>query len=181
MIDPLLSRVIAFGFAVLFIGAAWHKQSELDRFEAILRDYSLLPALTSRPLTLLIPAVELTLGLGWISGLLPRITALASAGLLATYALAMGINLVRGRIYIDCGCGFGAASGREQPLSSALVARNILLTGLVGLTFVPVAERQLGGMDYLVVIVGLLTAILLYAGSGQLIKNRAAINTWRKT
>ncbi len=179
MIDPLLSKVIAFGFAVLFIGAAWHKLSAPGRFEAVLRNYRLLPALLNRPLTLLIPAIELTLGLSWISGLLPRITALASAGLLATYALAMGINLVRGRIYIDCGCGFGVASVKEQSLSSSLVARNILLIGLAVLSFVPVAKRDLGLTDYVVLIAGLLTAILLYAGSGQLIRNRAAIKTWR--
>ena len=178
MIDPLLSRVIGFGFAVLFIGAAWHKLSGLDRFEAILRDYNLLPALASRPLTLLIPAIELTLGLGWVLGLLPRITALASAGLLAAYALAIGINLVRGRIYIDCGCGFGASTDKEQALSSSLVARNILLLGLTLLSLFPVAERDLGITDYVVVFAGLLTAILLYAGSGQLIRNRAAIMTW---
>jgi uncharacterized membrane protein YphA (DoxX/SURF4 family) len=178
MIDPLLPRVIAFGFAVLFIGAAWHKLSGLDRFEAILRDYHLLPAFASRPLTLLIPAIELTLGLGWVLGLLPRITALASAGLLAAYALAIGINLVRGRIYIDCGCGFGASTGKEQALSSSLVARNILLVGLTLLSLVPVAERDLGITDYGVVLAVLLTAILLYAGSGQLIKNQAAIMAW---
>ncbi len=178
MIDPLLSRVIACGFAVLFIGAAWHKLSGLDRFEAILRDYRLFPPLASRPLTLLIPAIELMLGLGWISGLLPRITALASASLLATYALAIAINLVRGRIYIDCGCGFGASTDKEQALSLSLVARNILLIGLALVSLVPVAERVLGMADYVVVLAGLLTAILLYAGSGQLIKNRAAIMTW---
>ena len=179
MIDPLLSKAIALGFAVLFIGAAWHKLSALGRFEAVLRDYRLLPALVGRALTLLIPAIELALGLSWISGLLPRITALASAVLLAAYALAMGINLVRGRIYIDCGCGFGVSTEKEQSLSSSLVARNILLIGLAVLSLVPVAERDLGMTDYVVVIAGLLTAILLYAGSGQLIKNRAAIKTWR--
>ena len=179
MIDPLLLKVFAFGFAALFIGAAWHKLSSLDRFEAILRDYRLLPALVSRPLTMLIPAIELTLGLSWISGLLPRITALASASLLTTYALAMGINLLRGRIYIDCGCGFGASTENEQALSWSLVARNILLIGLAVLPLVAVAERDLGMTDYVVVVAGLLTAILLYAGSGQLIKNRAAIKTWR--
>ena len=179
MIDPLLPKAIAFGFAVLFIGSAWHKLSGLGRFEAVLRDYRLLPTYMSRPLTLLIPAIELTLGLGWISGLLPRIAALASAGLLATYALAMGINLLRGRIYIDCGCGFGVASEMEQALSSSLVARNVLLIGLAVLSLVPVAERDLGMTDYVAILAGLLTAILLYAGSGQLIKNRAAIKTWR--
>ena len=116
MIDPLLPKTIALGFAVLFIGAAWHKLSGRGRFEAILRDYRLLPPLVSRPLTVLIPGVELILGLTWISGLLPRITATTSAALLATYALAMGINLVRGRIYIDCGCGFGTADDHEQNL-----------------------------------------------------------------
>ncbi len=179
MVDPLLLKVIAFGFAVLFIGAAWHKLSGLDRFEAMLRDYRLLPALVSRPLAMLIPGIELTLGLSWISGLLPRITALVSASLLATYALAMGINLLRGRIYIDCGCGFGASTESEQALSWSLVARNILLIGLAVLPLVAVAERDLGMTDYVVVVAGLLTAILLYAGSGQLIKNRAAIKTWR--
>ncbi len=179
MIDPLLSKAIAFGFAVLFIGAAWHKLSDLDRFEAVLHDYRLLPALVSRPFALLNPAIELTLGLSWISGLLPHITALVSAGLLATYALAMGINLMRGRIYIDCGCGFGVSGEKEQTLSSSLVARNILLIGLAVLSLVPVAERDLGLTDTVVVVAGLLTAILLYAGSGQLIKNRAAIKTWR--
>jgi uncharacterized membrane protein YphA (DoxX/SURF4 family) len=179
MIDPLLPTGIALGFAVLFIGAAWHKLSGPGRFEAILRNYRLLPAAVSRPLALLIPAIELVLGLGWIFGLLPRITALATAVLLATYALAIRINLVRGRIYIDCGCGFGVASEKEQALSSSLVARNILLIGLAGFTLVPVADRHLGIADYVVVIAGLLTAILMYAGSGQLISNRAAIKAWR--
>ena len=179
MIDPLLQKLIAFGFAVLFIGAAWHKLSGLDRFAAVLHDYRLLPALVSRPLASLIPAFELVLGLSWMSGLLPGVTALASAGLLGTYAFAMGINLVRGRIYIDCGCGFGVSNNKEQALSWSLVARNILLIGLVALSLMPVAERDLGTTDYVVVIAGLLTAILLYSGSGQLIRNRAAIKTWR--
>ncbi len=179
MIDPLLSKAIAFGFAVLFFGAAWHKLSALKQFDAVLRDYRLLPVFVTRPLTFLIPAIELTLGLSWISGLLPRITALASAALLAAYALAMGINLVRGRIYIDCGCGFGVSTDKEQALSSSLVTRNVVLIGLAGLSIVPVTGRELGMTDFVVIFAALLTAILLYAGSGQIIKNRAAIRTWR--
>jgi hypothetical protein len=179
MIDPLLSRTIAFGFAVLFIGTAWHKLSALGRFSAILRDYRLLPALLIRPLTLLIPAIELTLVLGWLSNLSPRVTAMTSAALLSTYALAMIINLGRGRIYIDCGCGFGASIGEGQALSSSLVARNILLIGIALLSLVPTSGRDLGITDLALVFASTLIAILLYASSEQLIQNRAAIVTWR--
>jgi hypothetical protein len=179
MIDPLLPTAIAFGFTVLFIGAAWHKLSARGRFEAILRDYQLLPEFLVRSLSVIMPAIELTLGLGWVSGLSPRVTALASAALLAMYALAMTINIVRGRIYIDCGCGFGASTDKEQALSLSLVARNILLIGLALLSMIPTTGRDLGIADIAVIVASVLTAILLYAGSGQLIQNRAAIITWR--
>jgi len=179
VIDPLLPTAIAFGFAVLFVAAAWHKLSARGRFEAILRDYRLLPEFLVRPVALLMPVVELTLALGWMSGLSSRVTALASAALLATYAFAMAINLMRGRVYIDCGCGFGTSAGEEPALSSSMVARNIILIGLALLPLVPATGRDLGITDFVVVLASVLTAILLYAGSGQLIKNRAAIMTWR--
>jgi hypothetical protein len=179
MIDPLLSKAIAFGFTVLFIGVACHKLLARDRFEAILRDYQLLPKYLVRPLSVLMPVIELALGLGWASGLSPRVTVFGSAALLATYALAMTINIVRGRIYIDCGCGFGDSTGKEQALSMSLVARNTLLVGLALLPLIPTTGRNLAITDFAVVVASVLTAILLYAGSGQLIQNRAAINTWR--
>ncbi len=99
--------------------------------------------------------------------------------MLATYALAMAINLMRGRVYIDCGCGFGASTGEEQALSSSMVARNIILIGLALLPLAPTTGRELGITDFVVVFASVLTAILLYVGSGQLIQNRAAIITWR--
>jgi len=179
MIDPLLPAAIAFGFAVLFIGAAWHKLSARGRFEAILRDYRLLPERLVRPLAVLIPVIEWVLALGWVSGLATHFTIFATAALLTSYAFAMTINLVRGRIYIDCGCGFGAATGENPALSSGLVARNIFLIGLALLPLVPTSGRDLGIIDFVFVLASVLTAILLYAGSGQLIQNRAAINTWR--
>jgi len=180
MIDPLLPTAIAYGFAVLLFAAAWHKLSERGRFEAILRDYRLLPEHLVRPLTVLIPVIELTLALGWVTGLSPHLTIVASAALLTSYAFAMTINLVRGRIYIDCGCGFGASAGEGPILSARLVARNILLIGLALLPLVPTSSRDLGITDFIVVLASVLVAVLLYAGSGQLIQNRTAINIWRE-
>ena len=50
----------------------------------------------------------------------PRIV--GGAALLLAYAAVMAINLVRGRRFIDCGCG-----GAAQPLSLGLVLRNVVL------------------------------------------------------
>ncbi|MFM7275424.1 MAG: MauE/DoxX family redox-associated membrane protein, partial [Gammaproteobacteria bacterium] len=49
---------------------------------------------------------------------------IAAAVLLAVFALAMGINLQRGRSGIDCGCFRGTL---RQSLRIELVLRNILL------------------------------------------------------
>jgi hypothetical protein len=55
---------------------------------------------------------------------------LSAAGLLLLFALAMGINLRRGRRHIDCGCFQNAL---KQTLSWALVMRNVVLALLAGL------------------------------------------------
>jgi hypothetical protein len=54
--------------------------------------------------------------------------ALASIALLAVFAAAMAINLLRGRSAIDCGCG---QSFLAQTLSWTLVVRNGVLAALL--------------------------------------------------
>ena len=62
MIDPLLSRVIAVAFALLWLLAAWHKLSARAAFRATLEEYRLLPAVLLPLATWLIPASEALLG-----------------------------------------------------------------------------------------------------------------------
>lgn len=52
--------------------------------------------------------------------------------LLAVFALAMGINLARGRWEIDCGC---FQSGRRQSLSAGLIMRNGLMSAALAPLF----------------------------------------------
>jgi hypothetical protein len=103
-----------------------------------------------------------------------------SAGLLGIYALAIGINIHRGRVHFDCGCGFGGKSDNEQYLSSGLVFRNVILMALALLVLLPVEVRELGFSDYATLMAALLACLLLFAAANQLLTNRAAINTWRK-
>lgn len=179
MIDALLTETIAFGIAALFLGAAWHKLSDRIRFSAVLRDYRLLPERLTRPMSALIPLFELAMGFLWIAGPWRTGVAIASALLLAVYASAIAVNMVRGRTYIDCGCTFGGGADRDQLLSWGLVGRNVVLICLVGITLLPAAQRPLGPGDYLVLATTLIISSVLYAGSGQLMRNRAAIRTWR--
>ena len=87
---------------------------------------------------------------------------------------------MRGRVYIDCGCGFNNTLGdNSHLLSPILVVRNFILIVMVFFTLLPTSERDFVFLDYMVIFAALLTIILLYVGSVQLIQNRSAINTWR--
>jgi hypothetical protein len=109
MIDPLVGRAIAMAFALLWLLAAWHKTSAGERFVATLVDYRLLPATWTRPFARLLPLFEAALGLGWLTGLASGWIAPLTSSLLGAYAVAIAINLVRGRVHIGCGCGLGGA------------------------------------------------------------------------
>jgi Methylamine utilisation protein MauE len=180
MIDPLIGRAIAAGFALLWLLAAWHKLSAGERFVAALAEYRLLPSGWVRPLARALAIVEAALGLGWLTGLLSGLVASLSATLLGAYALAIAVNLGRGRVHIGCGCGLGAASGDDPSLSWWLVARNLLLAAVALVAVLPPSSRELGMLDGLTLVLALLATVALYAGASQLLRNGAAIASWRR-
>jgi len=180
MLDPLILKAISIGFGLLFLLAAVHKLSRAKEFRATLEDYQVMPLPLVGPAARVVPIVELLLGGSWLLSYYQlSITAIASATLLLVYTLAIGINLYRGRIHIDCGCHFGSKGDSEQFLSGGLVIRNLLLVALVLTALLPISERVLGFSDYTIVAAILLAASFLFAASNQLIANRAAIDTWR--
>ena len=181
MLDPLIIKAISVGMGVMFLVAAYHKLAEGPNFRVTLLEYQLLPEFLVSPMSRVLPLVELLLGGSWLLAFYQQsMTAIGSAILLGTYAVAIGINLMRGRHYIDCGCGFGGKSDSEQFLSGGLVMRNLILMALALITLFPVAERTLGFGDYATLAATLFATTLLFGASNQLIANRASINTWRK-
>ena len=181
LIDPLIVQAISIGLGLMFLIAAWHKFSEAAQFRVTLLEYQVLPEALVAPATRIVPLVELLLGGAWLVGYFGQgMTAIASALLLGVYALAIGINIARGRVHFDCGCGFGGSSENEQYLSGGLILRNLLLIGAALTTLLPVASREFGAGDYLTLVAVILAGGLLFAAANQLLANRAAINTWRK-
>jgi hypothetical protein len=179
MIDPLLSRVIAVAFALLWLLAAWHKLSASAAFRATIEEYRLLPAALLPLTTWLIPACEALLGLAWLAGYASFAVPVTVALLLA-YAAAIAMNLARGRVHIGCGCGFGGASGEDPPLSWWLVLRNLLLAGLALLGGLPATDRALGAYDWLTMVLALAVLVALFAAASQLLRNGSSMATWRR-
>jgi hypothetical protein len=159
-IDPAVHLVLRAALALLFIWAAAHKLRGVTAFRAALADYALLPRRWLGPAAALLIAAELSVAAGlWLRGA-DIAAAAVGAGLLAIYAGAIAVNLQRGRRDIDCGC-MGVAG--RQPLSSALVGRNLVLAVVALLCTLPTAPRELTWVDGLTIVAGVVTLALLYA------------------
>jgi hypothetical protein len=133
--DPQFLRSLAWVarscLAVLFAAGLWHKARAFRDFITAVGQYRLLPvALVPAAATGLLLAECVVLA-GLLSPPLPPAPfAWGAAALLTLYALAMAINLGRGREAIDCGChGF---SGRQR-IAGWMVARNLLLATVAAL------------------------------------------------
>jgi len=170
MIDPLVPLVISVSLALLFFMAARHKLSSQRHFEAQLSAYQLLPETMLPATARVLPWLEMSLVVLLLIPFSRVFAAAAAAVVLTVYALAMTVNLMRGRAEIDCGCG-----DKPQTLSIWLVARNaVLATGALLLT-IPVVERAFYFADVLFLI--LLTALLSmsYLAVEQLVRNHSGL------
>jgi uncharacterized membrane protein YphA (DoxX/SURF4 family) len=117
--------------SLVFLTAAYGKLRHRMPFQGVVANYRLLPDAMVAPAAYLIPPVELLLGATLLLGLAFPGPELGAAALLLLFALAMGINLRRGRRHIDCGC---FQSALKQTLSWTLVMRNVVLALLMGVT-----------------------------------------------
>jgi len=95
MLDPLALKLVSIGFGLLLLLAAVHKLTELQKFRANLSAYEILPAALIAPASILVPSLEVLLGVAWLLALKPMFVALATAVLLFGYTSAIAINLLR--------------------------------------------------------------------------------------
>ena len=165
-LDPVLALTGALTLAGIFVSAGVTKLRAREAFSAVIENYRVLPdglvPVTARAL----PVIELAAAIGLA---FPATRSLASgviALMLIAFALAMAINLRRGRHDIDCGCFIGLL---RQKLSWPLVARNIALAIIAfALAAGTVSARSLGVLDMLTSVAGTGAILLVYASYGRL-------------
>lgn len=161
MIDAAIALSFSLGLAALFAATAAHKLRRPQEFFATVTAYELAPAVFSPFLGAAAIAMEVLIAAGLLLPATRQEAALAAAGLLFVYGAAIGVNILRGRTEIDCGCSFGK-SGRGG-LTPWLLLRNGLLAAAGLAAAAPVAERALGWFDAGTILLFVVGALTLYA------------------
>ena len=99
----------------IFVYAAVGKLlAPIEEFEAAIRTYEFLPEVLVRPFAFITPWMELLAGLLVLIGLWRRWAAGALSLMLLSFIIAIGVNILRGNLDIDCGC-FGTFSIGSTP------------------------------------------------------------------
>ena len=165
MLDPVIPLVIALSLAALWLAAATHKLRAFGAFSAVVTDYRLVPARAAGVCAAAVTASELGLGIGLLfpAGRNPALA--GSALVLALYAGAIAVNLLRGRRFIDCGC---AGFAGLQPLGAWLVVRNLALALMALAATLPAQGRALVWFDAVVVAAAAGASAFLYAAINRL-------------
>jgi len=164
--DPALGILVACAFALLFAHAAWHKWRERQRFAATLAAYGLLPGRLAAVGGYLVPLVETAVAALLLAPPMRSAAALAGIVLLLTYALAIGVNLRRGRRDLDCGC---TGPADRRPIAAWMVWRNLVLAMLLAAIVPAWGDRPIGRIDALTILAGLVAIVPVYATVDRLV------------
>ncbi len=174
-IDSAVRLVLRGCTAAVLAIAAVHKLRDIGAFRAAVEQYQLVPPLWAVPTGALLIAAEWGLAVGVCLPRVGSVLALAAAALFVLYGAAMTVNLIRGRPDIDCGC--SGPAGR-QPISVALVARNVVLAGVAAAGALPVSLRQWHWLDALTVAAAVIALVALYAAADGLMANASRRTGW---
>jgi Methylamine utilisation protein MauE len=168
-VDITISYILRFLLVYVFLRAVLHKLGGYSHFKAQLGSYRLLPAPLIPAFSFFLIFVEgfLVFGLLAKEWLYPSFI---SAAVLAVYAVAMSINLIRGRDDLDCGC--SGPSGSGQRLNWALVIRNGVLAFFALATALPITSRAQSMQDVYTVLLASIAVIFIYASIEQAIANQ---------
>ena len=168
-LDPAVNLVAALILSYVFVMAGLHKCRAPAEFATTLANYKILPESLARQGVYLAPVAEIMTGVALLIPATARLAAFSAGALLCVYIAAIGINLLRGRRNIDCGCGGPA---QKQTISEWMIARNGLLLGLAFIAGSQTLPRPLLWLDWLTIIPAVAMGCLLYNIINQLLVNK---------
>jgi putative oxidoreductase len=111
--SPWLTIRVQLALGVIFIVAALPKIVDPPSFAHMIYNYRLVPGPFLNGMSLFMPWLELLCGLALVLGIWKTAARSLIALLLATFIIAIGINLLRANA-IDCGCFDVSAAGKSR-------------------------------------------------------------------
>lgn len=169
-----LAGLLCLALALVLGSGAVAKLLARRDFALAAEAYELVPERLVPGFALAFPAAELLAALLLVWPAARPAGASLAGFLVAAATAAVAVNLLRGRLVLDCGC--GGLSGR-QPLSWWLVLRNAGLLLLLAAAMVPAAAAlrvdPAGGLA------GAASLALAYAAADQLLANALALRRAR--
>jgi uncharacterized membrane protein YphA (DoxX/SURF4 family) len=118
LLGNVLLFVLRMALAAVFIGAAIPKILAPDLFAGAIFNYQMLPAWGVNLLALVLPWLELLVGISLALGLWSRASALLVAGMMLVFITAFAIAKARG---LDIACGCFEMGKAEKPTSIAWI------------------------------------------------------------
>jgi hypothetical protein len=168
----MVGEVARLTIAVIFALAAYHAMREWTEFGGIVEQYRIIPHRLARLTARILPLLEWLAGVALVLPKTSRVGAVLGLCLMALFTAAITVNIARGRLAIDCGC--GGASG--QKLSRGLVVRNLVLTFGLVLGWAAPPHGVVDGTTTIVVIGASLAFTALYFAANQLMTNFQAFS-----
>ena len=167
--DPALNLIAALILGYVFALAGLHKCRAPAEFATTLANYRILPEGLNRQAVYLVPVIEIMTAVALLIPATAQLASFSAGGLLCIYIAAIGINLLRGRRNIDCGCGGPA---QKQTISEWMIVRNGVLLLLAFIAGSQAEARALLWFDWLMIIMATVMGCLFYNIINQLLVNK---------
>lgn len=135
----LLLRLVLGGLLLL---AGVTKLADREAFREAVAEYAVLPRALERPFAALLPWLEVSLGTLLLLGLGTTAAAALAMPLFLSFALAIGVNLRRGR-HLDCHC-FGAVQSEQIGWATLLRSAVFALAALT----VALGTSRFGALEH---------------------------------
>ena len=103
-IHPLLILMIRFLLGLIFVYASYDKILDPGKFARDISNYHVVPFGLENTIAIILPWLELIIGLGIIIGVCINASVFISGGLLIVFIILIAQAILRG-FNIDCGCG----------------------------------------------------------------------------
>ncbi|MDX1474925.1 MAG: MauE/DoxX family redox-associated membrane protein [Reinekea sp.] len=166
--DASITVLTSLFLALVLAAAAIPKLRNPDEFQGVVTNYRLLPDFLVAPFARLLPWIELACAAALLMTPARELAAWVATGLFLMFALALAINVGRGRTHIDCGC-----VRRPTSMSRIGMFHVLRALGLAGVSlyaaFVPATFAGIPAASWAIGLVSAVMLALLYLAADVMV------------